>query len=200
MPTGTIGDIGGFYDANNVLVGSAAGFACPVGTADPTDSATVFDAAVWASPWVALGATEQGWQVNWNPSTQDINIDEQPTPVDQQMTTATLQFVANLAEDTVQSWQYALNADKTTVASGSGISPKTKLVPNRTLKRYKVALETQSVDDFPVRYIVDQMTAAANVGAQFRRAAGQRLIPVTFTSVCDLSGIKRLELTGAPGV
>lgn len=199
MTTGIIGNIGGFYNASNVLVGSAAGFISPVGTVDPADSITVFDAAIWIAPWAAAGATEQGWQVNWNPSTQDINIDEQPTPVDQQMTTAVLQFVANLAEDSVQSWQWALNADLTTIASGTGVAPKKKLIPNRTLKRYKVGLETQSATSYPVRYLVDQMTAAANVGAQFRRAAGQRLIPVTFTSICDLSGIKRIEITGPIG-
>ncbi len=111
-----VADIGQFYNANNVVVGSACGFVSPVGTADPTDSITVFDPLVWVSPWLQAGATEQGWQVNWNPSTQDINIDEQPTPVDQEMTTAVLQFVANLSEDTVQSWQYALNATKTVIA------------------------------------------------------------------------------------
>lgn len=188
-----MGDIGGFYDANNVLVGSACGFIAPVGTDPPADSVTVFDPAIWIDPWVAAGATEQGWQVNWNPSTQDINIDEQPTPVDQQMNTATLQFVANLSEDTVQTWQWALNADLTKVVTAGPVLGKSVLTPNGSLKRYFVVLETQSVNDTPTRYIVPEMTAAANVGAQFRRAASQRLIPVTFTSVCNLNEIQRVE-------
>lgn len=198
MP-GTIGDIGAFYDADKVEVGSAAGFISPVGTADPDDSVTVFDPAVWTTPWVPAGATEQGWQVNWNPTTERKYIDEQQTPVDEQMTEATLQFVANLAEDTVNSWQYALNADKTLVVASTGVAPKTILTPSRVLKRYKVVLETQSTDDYPVRWIVDEMTCAVNVGASFRRATGMRLIPVTFTSVCPLDGIQRVEITGALG-
>lgn len=199
MP-GTIGDIGAFYDADNVEIGSAVGFISPVGTDDPDDSVTVFDSAVWVSPWASAGATEQGWQVNYNPTTEEKYIDEQQTPIDEQMTQAVLTFVANLAEDVVASWQYAFNADLTTVASSSGVAPKSILTPSRTLKRYKVVLETQSVDDYPVRWIVDEMTCAGNVGALFRRATGMRLIPVTFKSVCPLSGIQRVEITGAIGV
>jgi hypothetical protein len=196
-PTGTIGDIGGFYDENNVLVGSAVGFVSPVGTPDPADSIEVFDPAIWIAPWASCGATEQGWQVNWNPQTNDINIDEQPTPVDQQMSTAALQFVANLAEDTVASWGFALNADKTVTAPSTGVFGKTTLTPNGSLKRYKVVLETQNQQDMPRRFIVPKMTCAANVGATFRRAAGARLIPVTFTSICKLSDIQVVEITHA---
>lgn len=292
-----VGNIGGFYNAKNVRVGSAVGFISPVGTADPADTMTVFDPAAWGatlvmlksttpptggtftltatggpiaapaptagiafgaaasvvkaaldltlpagyasvvtgaaggpyhiaftgpdadeitvtidgtlltggtgtsvatdSPWVSAGATEQGWQVNWNPTTQNINIDEQQTPVDQQMTDAVLTFVANLSEDTVQSWGFALNADKTVTAPSTGIFGKTTLRPSRALKRYKVALETQSGIDTPVRWIVEEMTCAANVGSTFRRAAGQRLVPVTFTSVCDIDQIQRVEITAA---
>jgi len=190
-----IGNIGAFYDPDNVLIGSAAGFVSPVGTPDPDDSLTVFDPLIWVDPWVPAGATEQGWQVNWSPTTQNYFIDEQQTPVDVGMTEALMQFVANLSEDTVQSWGFALNADKTVVAPASGVMGKTVLSPSRVLNRYKVVLETQSVGDMPVRWIVDEMVCAANVGATFRRAAGQRLIPVTFTSVCPLDGIQRAEIT-----
>lgn len=191
----TISDIGAFYNASNVLVGSAAGFVAPVGTADPADSLIVFDATTWIAPWVSCGATEQGWQVNWNPSTQNYFIDEQQTPVDQGMTEAVLSFVANLSEDTILSWGYALNADKTVIAPTVPLYGKTKLTPGRALKRFKVVLETQSALSYPVRWIVNEMVCAAQVGTSFRRAAGQRLIPVTFTSVCPLSGIQRVEIT-----
>jgi len=192
-----ISDIGALYDTDEVLVGSAVGFVSPVGTPDPADSLTVFDPTIWIDPWLSCGATEQGWQVNWSPQTQDINIDEQPTPVDQQMTTATLQFVANLSQDAIQQWQWALNADKTVIAPATGIMGKTKLTPSGILKKYKVVLETQNELDQPRRYIVPEMTAAANVGAQFRRAAGQRLIPITFTSTCKLSDIQIVDITAA---
>lgn len=292
MTSGIVGDIGTFYDAQNVKQGSAVGFISAVGTPDPADSITVFDPAIWVgatvdlgtptagtfamslkggrsfgtvdvtgiafgaiasaiesaiqavlpegftatvtggpadttpfvvsitgpgasqvvvvvdgtgltgaavvttpSPWSAAGGTEQGWQVVFNPTTEEKYIDEQQTPVDQAMTQAILQFTANLAEDVVLSWGLVLNADATVQAPSNTLFGKTTLVPSRTLKRKKVVLEHQSVGDFPVRWIVDEMTCAANTSAAFRRASGLRLIPVTFTSVCPLSGIKRVEIT-----
>lgn len=190
-----IGDIGTLYDTDEVLVGSAAGFIAPVGTDDPDDSITVFDPLVWVSPWIPAGATEQGWQVNWTPQTSDIRIDEQPTPVDEQMDTAVLQFVANLSQDATQQWQWALNADKTVVAAGLTTMGKTVLTPSGTLKKYKVVLETQNEGDMPRRYIVPKMTAAANVGASFKRSGTQRLIPITFSAVCKLSDIQIVDIT-----
>jgi hypothetical protein len=190
-----IGNIGGFYDANNVLSGSAVGFVSPPDTPLPADSITVFDPAVWIDPWLAAGATEQGWQVNWNPSTSDVNIDEQPTPVDQLLQTATLQFVANLAEDTVQSWGWAMNATKTVTAPTATLMGKTRLTPQPTLQHYAAALETQNFTQMPRRYYVPDMTAAANVGAQFRRGQGPRLIPITFTSVAAIDDIVIDDIT-----
>jgi hypothetical protein len=193
-----IGDIGGFYDADNVLVGSAVGFIAPADTDAPEDSVTVWDPAIYVAPWVAAGATEQGWQLNWNPTTNDVNIDEQPTPVDQQLETATLQFVANLAEDTVQSWMWALNATKTVTAPATGVFGKTTLTPQGTLQKYAVTLETQNQLEMPRRFYVPRMTAAANVGATFRRGGGgARLIPVTFTSICQLNEIVVTDITAA---
>lgn len=149
------------------------------------------------TPYIPAGGTEQGWQVNWNPTTADIRIDEQPTPVDEQLETAVLQFVANLAQDTLTNWGIALNADKTVIAPASGVFGKTRLNPNSVLKRYKVFLETQSDLDMPRRFKVPLMTCAGNVGAQFKRSGTQRLIPVTFTSICNFSEIDISEITAA---
>lgn len=149
------------------------------------------------TPYIAAGGTEQGWQVAWNPQTADIRIDEQPTPVDQQLDTATLQFVANLAQDTFTSWAFALNADKTVIAPASGVFGKNRLTPSTVLKRYKVVLETQSDLDLPRRFKVPLMTCAGNVGALFKRSGTQRLIPVTFTSICQFNQITIDEITAA---
>lgn len=150
---------------------------------------------ITTSPWLSAGATEQGWQVNWNPSTADIRIDEQPTPVDEQLDSATLQFVANLSEDTLTNWGYALNADKTIVAPTTTVFGKSILTPNPVLKRFKVCLESQNKGSMPRRFIVPKMTCAANVGATFKRSGTQRLIPVTFTSICKFSQIQVIDIT-----
>jgi hypothetical protein len=151
---------------------------------------------VTPSPWVAAGATDQGWQNNYNPTTQNIDIEEQQTPVDQQVTTAVFTFVANLAEDTIQSLQWALSATKSVQAPGpTNVFGKTTLSLQSTLPRYAVALETQNNYGMPRRYYVPRMTCAVNSGQTFRRAAAKRMVPVTFTSIVALSQIQVVEIT-----
>lgn len=152
-------------------------------------------AAITVSAWNPSGATEQGWQVNYNPNVQNINIEEQPTPVDSQVTDAVLTFVANLSEDTVENWLLALSAVKTVQAPTTLLFGKTTLTLQNSLPRVAAVLETKNQKGMPRRYYVPSMTVAANVGTNFRRAAQQRLIPVTFTSVCDLSAIQIVEIT-----
>lgn len=193
----TVLPIGSFYNAQNVKVGSAIGFFAPVGSTDPLEtSLNVFDPANYPDPWVPFGGTEAGWTVNYNPQTQDINIDEQPTPVDQQVQTASLQFVANLAEDTIDNLAMAFNADSTVRAPGAGVAGRTRLTLSGNLKRLKVALEIATPAGKPRRFVVDEATCAANVGYQLGRTT-RRLIPVTFTSVTALENIKIDELTAA---
>lgn len=152
-------------------------------------------ALLTVSAWNPAGATEQGWQVNYNPNVQNINIEEQPTPTDSQVTDAVLTFVANLSEDTVENWLLALSAVKTIQAPTVTLFGKTMLTMQNSLPRVACALETKGSKGFPRRWYVPSMTVAANVGSNFRRAAQQRLIPVTFTSVCDLSAIQMVEIT-----
>lgn len=176
------------------LTGPAARYSSTV-TATLTGLTGGAGAAITVSPWKAAGATEQGWQVNYNPNVQNINIEEQPTPVDSQVTDAVLTFVANLSEDVVESWILALSATATVQAPDTTHFGKTTLALQNALPRVTAALETKNSKGMPRRYYVPSMTVAANVGTNFRRAAQQRLIPVTFTSVCDLSAIQIVEIT-----
>lgn len=147
-------------------------------------------------PWSPLGATEQGWQMNYGVSTQDINIEEQPTPVGRQLTSATFEFTANLSEDVVENLQYALNATKTIQAPDVTHYGKTSLrLQASALPIYAVALEVKNRFTMPRRYYVPEMTCATNVGQTFARARGQRLIPVTFSSVCAAELILVDEIT-----
>lgn len=181
-PTWTI-DITGVA-ADQIVVSAAVGTALTGGALVVTPPA-----------WSACGATEQGWAVNYTPTVQDINIEEQPTPVGQQVTTSKLEFVANLAEDTVASLQLALSAAATIQAPDATHFGKTTLTLQPTLPQLAVALETQNAKGLPRRYYIPVATCATNVGQTFRRAAASRMVPVTFTSVCDLSAIQIVEIT-----
>lgn len=178
--------VGGTLAAPRIaFIGNAAGLVATVsaGTITP------------AAPWQAFGSTEQGWQVNYNVNTNDINIEEQQTPVDRQVTDGSLQFVANLSEDTVTNMAVAYNATKTVTAAGTGQPGKTVLTLNASLTHLAVAVETENLSGLKRIYYAPDMVCAVNVGVTFRRAASQRLIPVTFTSTCPLPSISISEYT-----
>lgn len=150
---------------------------------------------VTPSAWTPAGATDQGWTVNYNPTVNPINVEEQQTAVGQQVTAADLSFVASLAEDTVQSLGWALSATSTVQAPDSTHYGKTTLALQPTLPQVAVALETQNKYGMPRRWYVPRMTAAAAMAQAYRRAAGNRLVPVTFTSIADQSAIEMVEIT-----
>ncbi len=140
--------------------------------------------------YTAAGATEQGWQ--------DINVEEQQTPVAQEINTAVYQFVATLSEDTVKQLQWALGAQSTVQAAGMGVYGKTTLNLQGDLPTYCVVLETSNRRKNPRRYYVPEMTCAANFQQSFRRSNGQRMVPVTFSSVCAIEQITVEEIDAAP--
>lgn len=146
----------------------------------------------------AAGATEQGWQVNYNPSTQDITIEEQQTPVAQEINSAVYQFQAVLSEDTVKQLAWALGATTTVQAADSTHYGKTTLALQGSLPTYTVVLETQNRRNLPRRYYVPEMTCAANFTQTFRRSNGQRMVPVTFSSICAVEEIIVEEIEAIP--
>jgi hypothetical protein len=154
--------------------------------------------AVTPPAFTPLGATEQGWQANYGVTTQDITIEEQQTPVGRNVTAATYEFVANLSEDTVENLQYAMASKRTIQAPDSTHFGATQLNLTDELPVYAVVLETRNRFKLPRRYYVPSATCAVNVGQTFARARGQRLIPVTFSSICPVEDIVIRELTAVP--
>lgn len=151
--------------------------------------------AVTPPLWSPAGATEQGWAANYNVTTQDITIEEQTTPVGRNVTAAGYEFVANLSEDVTENLQLALSATKTVTAADATHYGVTQLALGSDLPVYAVVLETKNRFKLPRRYYIPQATCAVNVGQSFARARGQRLIPVTFTSVCPTESIVVRDIT-----
>jgi len=180
------------------FVGSAAGQIIVAKGTNALTGGSTPNTTVTSPLWTPAGATEQGWQNNYNPQTQDINIEEQQTSVGRKVTTATFDFTANLSEDTVASLKLALGAARTVQASDSTHFAVEELSLQQDLPVLAVALETANKYGMPRRYYIPGATCAVNVGQQFARARVQRLVPVTFSSVCNVEDIRIREITGPP--
>jgi len=143
-------------------------------------------APLTAPAWVPLGATDQGWQVNFAPTTQNVTIEEQPTPIGQYMQSALYQFIANLAEDTVLQLGYAYGWSGTTTANGVGQPGKVRLVGNPTVVQYAMAVETLNRYSLPRVYYTPTGVIVPG-GSNFRRADNKRMIPFTYTATSNMS-------------
>lgn len=194
--------IGALYDANNVVVGQAAVATAAEGTAlpdlDTFNTADPFDETFAPSPaWAWVGATEQGWQLGADKSTQTINIEEQSTPVGMTLTSQAVSLQGNLSEDITKTLVLAMNATAVATAAATGSPGYDTIKLSDVPKYYAVLAVTTNAEGFGRIIYAPKWTSLGNVSASFRRAAGQRLYGVNFQTVCNTSDIEIINFTAA---
>lgn len=148
--------------------------------------------------WTPFGGTEQGWSVVYNPNVQDITIEEQISPVDEEVTDTTFQFTANLAENYLKNLQLAMGGSIAVVAPGAGVYGTRELTLSSVLPKMAVVVETTTYRGTPRRHYVPEMAAKANISQAFRRSASLQMIPVTFTAICPPESIRIRDITDIP--
>ena len=194
--------IGNLYDADNVVVGQMAVFTAAAGTALPVltgfNTADPFDETFWTSPtWVPVGATEQGWQLGANKSTQTINIEEQSTPVGMTLQSQAVSLQGNLSEDITKTLVLAMNATSAATAAATGSPGYDTITLSDLPKYYAVGAVTTNAEGFGRIIYAPKWTSLGNVSANFRRAAGPRQYGVNFETVCKTTDIKIINFTAA---
>lgn len=197
--------IGTLYNAANVAVGQAAVLFAPDGTALPAFSATVpsmtdpFDASAFTGmapvPWVTCGATDQGWKFGANKSISEINIEEQSTPVNQEITSQKVTIDGTLSEDISATLALAISMQSTIVVPGSAMPGHTNLVLSDTVAVYAVCLLTTNSLGLPRWIYAPRWTQLSNTSVDFRRAAAKHMYPVSFATICAPSLIQIIDFT-----
>jgi hypothetical protein len=190
------------YTTTNVLFGVGIMFTSPnpslgVGATVPSDANLGVGSAWTGLGWSYVGATEAGVTLTFNPTTQDINIEEQPTPVGVAVSTANLQLTANLSEETLAHINLAWgNGGSTAVTSaGAGQPGKSVLTLSTVFQTLSVALVGQNQLGFARVLYIPVVVSAGQVQTAFRRAAQQRLYPVTLSAICPFNAITWTDLT-----
>lgn len=191
--------IGDLYDADNVVVGQAAVFFAPADTAlgdlATWNLADPFDDTFWATPFVPVGATDQGWQFGANKSTQTINIEEQSTPVGVTITSQSVTISGSLAEDISRTLALALNATKSVVAASGTVGGHDALTLTDEPIEYAIGLVMQNAEGFGRIVYAPRWTQLSNATVNFRRASDKRMYPVQFETVCATSDIQIINFT-----
>lgn len=197
---------GTLYNENMVKVGMAALYMKPWTPAlvlakipDTTPALTDAGVAIWeAAGWTVFGATNEGFKINAEASTTTITIEEQSTPVGEQMEAKSVAIEAALAEDTLQSMDLGWGGGtKVVVAPGPAQPGKTTMPLADGIKYVQVAMEMMNPYGFPRRIYIPKMSLFGSGETSFRRAAEKRLYPIKMNSLCKPSAIEIVEITAA---
>lgn len=194
---------GTLYDANNVAVGFATLYTklwTPGSTLTKMpDNTPLFDVAAWeADGWAVAGATHEGFKINAEASTTTITIEEQSTPVEEELEAKSVAIEAALAEDTLNSMSMAWGGGTVvSVAAGAG-QPATSTMPlSDSVKKVMACLEMKNPLGFPRRIYIEKMSLFGSGETSFRRSAEKRTYPIKLNSLCPPSGIEIVEITAA---
>lgn len=185
------------YNTANVVYGTALCFTASVGTSLPTPDDQLGVGSAWTTAgWKYIGATDSGVSLTWNPSTQDISIEEQPTPVAVLITTANLSVTFNFSEETLANISMAYgNGTIANTSAGASQPGKSVLSLSTTANHVAVAVVSKNQNGYARVFFVPQMMSAGQVQTAFRRSASQRLWPCTFNTICPFEQIQVIDLT-----
>jgi hypothetical protein len=156
--------------------------------------------SVTYAKWFPIGATDAGWSFVSNKTTQEINIEEQSTPVMTTISTQTLSIQGDMAEDVYPTLAMAynmtagLNQAATATATAAALPGYHLLTPTDTPILYAVCLIMSNATNpkygnTPRWIYIPVATCLANATAAFRRATAKRMYTVDFTSVCPIGNI-----------
>jgi hypothetical protein len=185
------------YNTQNVLYGTGILFTAVVGTAVPSDQNLGVGTAWTGLGWGYVGATEAGVTVTFNPSTQNLTIEEQPTPVAVAVNTADLQVTCSLSEETLSNVNLAWGNGGTVAvtAAGAGQPGKSVLTLSTNFQSMACAIVGKNQLGFARVLSIPQVISAGQVQTAYRRAAQQRLYPLTLGAICAFQQITWTDLT-----
>ena len=185
------------YTTGNVIHGTGILFTAATGTSVPSDANLGVGSAWTGLGWAYVGALLDGVTVTFAPTTQDITIEEQPTPVGVAVTTANLTITCNMSEETLANVSLAWgNAGSIAVTpAGAGQPGKSVLTLSTTLANVAAALIGVNAYGYAGVLYVPTMISAGQVQTAYRRAAQQRVYPLTLNSICPFTSITWTYLT-----
>lgn len=185
------------YNTTNVVYGIGILFTAAVGTSVPSDQNLGVGTAWTGLNWGYVGATEAGVTLTFNPQTQNLTVEEQPTPVAVTVQTADLQITTSMSEDTLTNINLAWGNGGTIVVTppGAGQPGKSVLTLSTNFAQVAAAVVGKNQLGFARVLLIPQVISAGQVQTAYRRAAQQKLYPLTLSAVCAFNTIIWTDLT-----
>jgi hypothetical protein len=190
------------YTREKVLVGQAQMYLQKIvtGSAPALPADTVALGGAWPSTgtniWLPVGATQEGLNFRFQRSTQDVNVEEQLTPVQVNTTSLDISMDMVLSEDSMETMVYAYGGGSiVTTAAGVGQIGKKELTINSDLDLYAFGFETQNEFGFFRRVLVPAVVSVGQAETLYRRAQDARRYAVSLRVICAPEEIDIVEKT-----
>ena len=180
------------YNPSKVLTGLAAVYLQPYvpGTPPALPADTVALGTAWTTPWVPVGASANGASLDFQRATDTIEVEEQMTPVDYRTKSLTMTVNIELAEDDLQTMQWAFGGGTiTTTAASTGVAGTSTLVIADEMSTFGLGMEAQNSNGFWRRILVPQVKSVAQIKTAYRRSNAPRTYSVSFESIVQPSQI-----------
>lgn len=179
----------------NVIVGVADLYLAPANTPAPSFDTTGLVTPP-TTPWDGVGFTEQGVDLEVDLKTNDIDVEEQPTPAAVTLETLDIQVACSFAEDTLQNALYAYGTGKLTVtAPATGQPGTTALTLDVTLNTVAVCFIGKNSFGLDRLFYVPTLVSTGKVKTSYRRAKSARLYPASFRAICAPTDIAITDAT-----
>ena len=185
------------YVTTNVLFGVGILFTAPTTATVPSDQNLGVGSAWTGLGWTYVGGTLDGVTLTFAPTTQDIMIEEQPTPVGVAVTTANLTVTCNMSEETLNnvSLTWGNSGAQAVTPAGAGQPGKTVLTLSTVFPSLSLALIGKNQLGFARVLYIPTVISAGQVQTAYRRAAQQRVYPLTLSAICPFTSITWSDLT-----
>jgi hypothetical protein len=185
------------YNTANVVYGLGILLTAVPGTAVPSDQNLGVGSSWTGLGWAYVGATEAGVTLTFNPQTQNLTIEEQPTPVAVTINTADLQVTTSLSEDTLANVNTSWGNGGTIAVTppGAGQPGKSVLTLSTNFATMSCAIVGKNQLGFARVLYIPTVISAGQVQTAYRRAAQQKLYPLTLSAICPFNQITWTDLT-----
>jgi hypothetical protein len=185
------------YTTTNVVYGVGIVMTAPINTNLPSDQNLGVGASWLSGGWSYIGCTDAGVSVTWNPTTVDISIEEQPTPVAVIVDKATAQVTFDFSEETLTNVNLAYGGAGTITPYSAGASQpgKSVLTLSTNFPQLACAVISKNQLGFARVMSIPAIMSTGQVKTDYRRSANQRLYPTTFNTICPFNQISWIDLT-----
>lgn len=175
------------YDADKVLTGVASMYWQPWSVDDPAElpADTLATGSAWLTPWVPIGATDAGLELDFERKTNSIMIEEQVTEVDELTESFSWGMNVDLAQDTLESMKLAMGGGTiTATAAGTGQPGVRTLVLSTDMASFAFGYEVVNEHGEWRRFLIPKVKSVAKTKTKYSRAKDKRMWTVSFNAVC----------------